>query len=270
MAMYLLILASNAIQTAIAEELPPGVPRVVNLDGSVNLPIMFSSHAYEKAAFTLLLQEAQDVATVLGLPEKKVITPGDVIKLHINPFGYSFMEKRIGTVTTENYHYGVVQSNKFSSLIVYNYDKVCDELRFGKRIAKSQFDTKTPLRLATEWLTAISIDVNGLNRVGRPSVAVSPFWNGLKKLGDAPKGPQFVPIYIVWWQSEQHRKEGSGSLAFVELYLPERKLLQLVVKDSRYILRKPLTVTNLSELFPGVAKIQTNIPPPVQIISDPF
>ena len=264
---FLLLVALGPV--GLGEELPPGVPRVINLDGSVSISPMFTSGAYAEAAFKLLVAEAQTVAGELGLDEDKVITPDDVIRCHINPFGYGYMENKIGWISTEHYHYYATQSNMFSSLVVNDYDRTGIAIRSREKVPLSQFDTNTPFLLATQWLARVSVDVKALGRECEPAVALSPFWNGLQKLGDPPKTSGFVPIYMVWWKSEKHRREGFGSSAFVELYLPEKKILQLTVKDPRYIRRKPLSVTNLAGLFPGVAKIETNGPPPPPTIVDP-
>ena len=121
----------------------------------------------------------------------------------------------------------------------------------------ARLDTKTPYLLATQWLAALSIDVNDLNQNCRVHVALSPFWNGLAKLGQQPVR-SFVPIYFIWWTSRQNRGEVADSVAYVKLFLPDKMLLQLSVEDPGYIQRKPLTFSNLGALFPGSATIITN------------
>jgi len=77
---------------------------------------------------------------------------------------------------------------------------------------------------------------------------------------------KFTPLYVVWWATrDRTRKPGTGG-AWVELFLPDKKLLQLTVKEPKYILRPPLVFTNLSALFPGKAEIITNKPSKLIII----
>jgi hypothetical protein len=95
------------------------------------------------------------------------------------------------------------------------------------------------------------MDVAGLNRDCRVSVTVDTGYV------QAPAG-KFVPIYWVSWAPTN----GEGfSSASVRLFTPTKTLLDLTVDDQKYILRKPLVFTNLPDLFPGVARINTNYPP---------
>ena len=71
---------------------------------------------------------------------------------------------------------------------------------------------------------------------------------------------QITPLYFVSWQPRGKKDDSADAAAYVELYLPTKQLLQLSVKDSRYILRPPLVFTNLAALFPGKAVIVTNYP----------
>ncbi len=119
-------------------------------------------------------------------------------------------------------------------------------------------DTNTAYQMATQWLAAIHMDVKALSRDCKARIAVSPMWSGLTELGDVPQ-KDFVPIYYVWWVPLENDAPGN-SPASVELYLPDKGLIQLRVDDPKYILRPPLVFTNLATLFPGVAPIFTNHP----------
>jgi hypothetical protein len=247
-----------------AQELPPGVPRSVSSDGTVNVPIMFTTKAFREEALRLIIQEANVVAKQLNLPEDLPITDADLSHFFITPFGDHYANKRIGNITTSHYWYGVEHGNKFSHLGVANYDRTCFALQDEGKYPIGLLDTKTPYQLATQWLATLSIDVKGLNHDFKPHVELSPFWNGLSKLGQRPK-KSFVPIYFVWWKP---KSEESGS-AFVELFLPKKMLIQLTVEDPKYILRKELVFTNLAALFPGSALITSNGPVKPQIIRPP-
>lgn len=248
-----------------AQELPPGVPRNVSPDGTIDVPLTFTSEAYRNEALRLLVQEANLVAKQLNLAEDLPIMESTLDHFFITPFGDHYAKKRIGNITTEHYWYGMAQGNRFSHLCVANYDKTCFSLQDEGKYPMARLDMKTPYQLATQWLATLSIDVKGLNHDSKPRVALSPFWNGLGRLGQKPK-KSFVPIYFVWWKS---KSADLGSAAYVELFLPKRMLIQLNVEDPHYILRKEVTFTNLAALFPGTALITSNSPPKPKIIRPP-
>jgi hypothetical protein len=235
--------------------LPAGVPRMVDRNGHViSINHGFTTPQYQLAAAQLLLQEANRAAEELRFPDEVLpITKSNVTELHVTPFGYSYIYKTIGVIGTSNYVYMVSKGDKLSGLCVAGYDEAC--LRLEKiSLPLEQMDTKAAYQLATQWLGCVSMDVNGLNRDCKAHVAVSPYWNGLSRLGETPR-KNFLPIYYVWWTSPQNDADGYGGIARVELFLPSQKLLQLSVDDPKYILRKPLVFTNLDSLFPGTGRV---------------
>jgi hypothetical protein len=270
-AFYLVLFATNgAFGCDALEELPQGVPRTIWPDGTIYIDPTFTTPAYQAAAFKLLLQEANIVARELRLPEKLPITETDVTYAYIVPFGYARTTKSVGNITTKNYFYNVREGNKFSHLTIANYDQKCLAYREQYQWPLDRMDTNAAYQLATQWLTALSMDVAGLNRDCEVRVALSPYWNDVRTLGEVPKGPKFVPIYYVWWTPTQNVAGGYGG-ASVELFLPTKTLIALGVDDPKYILRKPLVFTNLASLFP-----QTNAPvivitnwPPTKYLSAP-
>jgi hypothetical protein len=235
--------------------LPAGVPRMVDANGNVvSINHGFTTPQYERAAAQLLLQEANGAAEQLRLPDEVLpITKSNVTELHVAPFGYSYIYKTIGVIGTSNYVYLVSKGDKLSGLGVAGYDQACLSLE-KISLSLEQMDTNAAYELATQWLTSVSMDVNGLNRDCKAHVAVSPYWNGLSRIGQVPK-KNFVPIYSVWWTSPRNDAEGYGDVAYVELFLPAKKLLQLSIDDPKYILRKPLVFTNLDSLFPGTGQV---------------
>jgi len=241
-------------------ELPPGVPRTVDTNGNViYIDMDFTTKQYRQAAVKVLMQEANIVAKELQLPEQLPITETNLTEAVITPFGFNYQHKGIGSVGTKNYIYYVTKANKFNGVDVANYGPTCLGLK-KQSLPIEQMDTNAGYQLATQWLSAVSMDVNGLNRDCKAHVALTPDWNGLSELGQTPRGNVFVPIYYVWWTPKNETNKFGG--ASVELFLPTKKLLQLDVRESRYILRKPVVFTNLAEIFPGTAPITvfTNFP----------
>lgn len=235
--------------------LPTGVPRLVDANGNViSINHEFTTPQYQQAAIQLLLQEANRVAAEMQLsPEALPIKEANVKEITVAPFGYSYIHKCVGVVNTSNYVYMVSKGDKFSGLAVNDYDQTCLELD-KISLPTGQMNTNAALQLAIRWLTEASMDVKGLNRDCQAHVALSAYWNGLSKLGQIPE-KNFVPIYFLWWTTPENDAKGFGSVAYVELFLPAKKLIQMSVKDPKYILRKPLVFTNWASLFPGTGRI---------------
>jgi hypothetical protein len=216
----------------------------------------FTTKAYHDEALRLVIDEANAAAKDLRLPEKLPITTTDVKSSFISPFGYAYQNKKIGNITTERYFYGVEQGNKFSNVTITDYDKHCSEYRELYHWPLNKLDLNGALRLATNWLAALHVDMRRLNEESNVKCELSQFWNGLEHR-EMPLESNCVPIYYVSW-IPKNQAQNSNSLAMVELFLPTKTLLQLAVYDQKYILRKPVEFTNLNVLFPGTAPIVTN------------
>jgi hypothetical protein len=248
------------------EKLPSGVPRVVDTNGNfLSLNPWFTTGQYRQAAVTLMVNEANQVALEMHLTEQLPITESNLTETWVAPFGYHFIYRCLGNITTSNYFYIFAGADKFNGLGVANYDKTCISLE-REELPIKQLNLKGAYQLATQWLAAASMDVDGLNRDCKAHVAVSPYWNDLSTLGQKPK-KRFVPIYYVWWTPRDKADEFGG--ASVELFLPTKKLIQLSVAHSEYVLRKPLAFTNFDLLFPGTAPVTifTNFPVDTNIYS---
>ena len=226
---------------------------------------MFTTAKYENEALRLVIAEANKAAAALNLKEILPIMRTNLTKAFISPMGYTLRRQAVGNVTTSNYWYVVSRDYKLSEVSVANYDSRCLEYRVKHQIPIGQIDTNTPYQIATQWLAALSMDVQGLNRDCVARVAVSPHWNDLAELGDQPHGKTFTPLYYVWWTPKNPPRAGTGG-ASVELFLPTRTLISLTVNDPKYIQRRPLTFTNFATLFPDKAAITTNYPTEPAII----
>jgi len=241
-------------------QLPPGVPRSVDTNGNVvYVNHRFTTLAYQEEALKLVTEEANRAAKELALPEGLPITESNLVEYHISPFGFAYAYKMIGSITTKYYTYGVTAGNKFNSCTIANYDQACVALRRQLALPMADLNTNLAYELATQWLEAVQVDVGRLNKNCKVEIEPSHFWNGLPRSAQFTKR-NFVPIYDISWLSPRNQTEHYGDVAFVELYSPTEKLLQLSVGDPKYILRRPLIFTNLASLFPGVAVVHTNYP----------
>ncbi len=241
----------------VAGELPAGVPRTIWPDGTTTVDPMFTTQAYQKKAFRLVLQEANQVAKEMKLPEKLPITESNVVHTFISAFGFAYTYKAIGNVTTSNYWYGVEHGNKFSGLTIVDLDRHCFKYQEQYQWPVSRIDTNGAYQLATQWLAAMRMDVKALNRDCKVKITIDAFWNGLKP-GEELQKNTFVPIYNISWLSSNNQAENYGDVAYVQLFAPTKTLLQFAINNPKYILRKPVVFRNLATLFPGRALIKTN------------
>jgi hypothetical protein len=77
--------------------------------------LTFTTPAYRKVALRLVIEEANQVAQELNLPEQLPITETNLIEAHIAP--PRMAKIGIGNITTSNYVYYVSVGNKFSFLV---------------------------------------------------------------------------------------------------------------------------------------------------------
>lgn len=229
-----------------ATNLPPGVPPAYDLDGRYFYwGQMFTTKAYQKEAFKLVLQEANGAAKELHLPEKLPIAITNLTEVYISRYGGSRIgTEPIGNVSTMDYCYYVSLDHKLSFIEGTHQDQ--DGFRWRKQYKwpLSRINTNTPYQLATQWLAAVHMDVAGLNRDCEVHVVPDRNWNN-----PAFHERTFVPIYEVYWLSPLNKKKGYGDAASVKLLLPTKTLISLRVEDPQYILRPPIVFTNLYDLL---------------------
>lgn len=209
----------------------------------------FTTRAYHNEALRLVIKEAEKAARELQLPEKFPIITNDLVEAFIPPPAYAKKGRGLGTITTSNYFYSVAVGNKFSFLTKRNLEQDYEQLKTQYFWPMSQMNTNVAYQLATQWLTAASMDVNALNRDCRLGItAFTP---------EGPSGEHFVPVYWVSWSRKIKPPPWARSsaeyewkpVATVELFLPTKSLRQLHVNETQYILRKPIVVTNLDLLL---------------------
>lgn len=229
-----------------SENEPTNVPTVFSPWGTYSSAgLRFTTMAYQKEAFRLVLQEANKVAIELNLPETLPITETNLAELHITGYGRTRIHRKpIGNVSTKDFCYYVSIDHKLSYVEGTHQDQDALKWRIKYKWPLSRMDTNTPYQLATQWLAAVSMDVNGLNRDCEVHVVPDRYWNNPKF-----NAKTFVPIYEVYWLSRQNKATHFGDVASVRLFLPTKTLMSLRVEDPKYILRPPIVFTNLAELL---------------------
>jgi len=203
--------------------------------------------AYRKEAMKLILAEANQVAQALQLPERLPIRESDLAEFFLSPLPYARDEGAIGNVMTRNYVYSLARANKLCYVIGTHQLDDCVQWEKNYLWPLSRVDTNAAYQMATQWLSAASMDVAALNRDFHLSIKTDTVYT-------RPPPGKFVPVYSVAWCKPYEPIPGvifSGpnpkweSVASVSLFLPTKTLIQLRVEDPKYILRPTVTSTNL-------------------------
>lgn len=236
-----------------SRSLPPGVARTVDTNGDVeHIDLNYTTEAYKDEAFRLMILEANQAAQALHLEEDLPITRLKIDGARINPFGFYYQDGMMGYVATTNYTYRVLEAGKLDHVEIDHSYEVWRGLQ-DNLLPENQVDNQAAYQLATQWLSSLSVDVKALNHDCQLTVASSPVFNYVGS-GKEPIRRMFAPTYDVTWRLS------NDPAAHVQLYLPNKLLIQLAVYVPRYNLRPPIVFTNLAGLFPGQAVIKTNYP----------
>ena len=239
--------------------LPPGVARTVDTNGNVEfIEHFYSSDAFEAEEFRLMIQEANHAAQALHLEEDFPITRSRVSGARTSPFGFYYNQGMMGYVATTNYTYRVLSGGKLDHVEIDHSYEVWRGLQ-DELLPERKVDNHAAYQLATQWLGSLSVDVKALNRDCQLTVASTPVLNYVGS-GKKPTRRMFAPTYDVTWRTT------NGPAAYVQLYLPDKLLIQLSIDDLKYNLRPPLVFTNMAALFPAQAAIRTNFPVETKVI----
>ena len=98
----------------------------------------------------------------------------------------------------------------------------------------SLLNTNAAYNLALAALRAVRVDVEALGRDCRVHVSAM--------MPEGNSGNRFVPVYWVEWSLETGGSPAPA--ASVEIFKPTRETWQLKIWRSKYILRKPLALTD--------------------------
>lgn len=196
---------------------------------------LFISIAYKAAALQLMLGEANYFSRNLSLPTPHPIQVTDVKKSYVSPPRFGFG----GTIETTNFLFAFYQEG-----ILYD---VCRMENGENYLAVSKYEelAVTPsllngiqaYQLATQWLTAVSVDVVGLERKHKAIISQQPF-----HYPRSGTNVVLLPIYYVSWG------EGDTPPVRITLLGTTKELMELRLEDSSFSRRPPLVVTNAWEL----------------------
>jgi hypothetical protein len=217
--------------------------------------------AYRAVAVEKMLQEVNLFSDRLQLPTPHPIRMPDLTSTYV----FLPREGLNGVMTTENSYFSIDHGVLwcFSRLSVEGKESVVE--LFPKLIkTPSLVDSNSAYSLATQWLSAISMDVPALEHKYQPSVSQ---WFFYGKPEDLPKDvwsmPSVVstnvrtmlPIFDVVW--------GKGDSPPVKLTILgwKRELLSLRLEDKSFSRRPVMVITNAAELNampdPPVAELRS-------------
>jgi hypothetical protein len=223
-----------------------------------DLPVWFTTKAYQNQALTRMSEEANGVAHALNLPEKLPIVEKSLVAKYISPPLLARGLGGVGNITSENFMYCVSRGKKFSYLIGTHQEDDCRLWQQQHSWSKTNADSQVAYQLATQWLAAVSMDVQGLNRDLR--LVVKP-----DSISHRPERGTFLPVYRVSsckkWKStpgfNYSNKPEWEPVASVRVFVPTKTLMELRVEDSKYILRAPVVFTNLDFLLSQTNELDT-------------
>jgi hypothetical protein len=272
------------VQSVPAQTIPPEVTDPEEREIlAIAVKLTRPSLAYRTVAVEKLLREANIVSEQLKLPTPHPIQPSDA-NIRVRPPWFSKSDStnmslskadRIRAATF--FASGVVESANFAYSLggpencryVHRF-KIKDEdsiFDLYPELAKTPalIDTNGAYQLATQWLSAISVDVPALERKyklnyyqwffwGRPEDLTADHWT---YHAPTTTNRTMLPIFDVNWGD-------AGSPAVkVTILGTTKELMELRMEDSSFVRRPPLIITNAMEL-------NTRPDPPVKHLERPI
>ena len=209
---------------------------------------LFGSMAYRAVATERMLEEANYFCRQLHLPISQPIQVTNIVSLIIRSprdgFGGTFVAKGFG-FSFPNPGEGklcYVSRDEIRSRILAMYPVLAK--------TPSLIDTNGAYQLATQWLSAISVDVPALERKHKLIFRQWFFWG---KPEDLPKAngwqltsvttnKTLLPIFDVKWG------DADNPAVKVTILGSTKELMELRMEDSSFSRRPPLVITNALEL----------------------
>lgn len=232
------MVAAGASQLTIADEVWPAVPATDSAGRHIPR-FAYTTKAYRREAFNLVLREVNQVAKDMKLEGDLPLGRGNIVQCFISPYGFARASGAIGNITTRKFTYYISVGRKFSYIDGNEQFGDCRKYQSLYTWPTNRIDHDEAYRQATNWLALASMDVKSLNRDCKCSVSLETNYIA------SPRG-MFVPVYWVDWKKPN---QSFGGVASVRLFTPTNALLQLRVEDAAYILRPPLAFTNLPALL---------------------
>lgn len=204
--------------------------------------------AYKYVAIALMVAEINYCSQKLQLPLDGPVRGESLQLVHVsNPYVTGFG----GTLETTNYSFIFYKDGRLRRIQRINRFKEIPlrQLQWQQAKMSSLIDTNGAYRLATNWLTAISVDVTALEQSFQGSVEQRIFYPDATSLDDPPEKKSRVvllPIFHVFWGDK------SKPVIMVSIFGPTKEMLGIYQNDDSFS-RRP------KELLKDV-QILLNIP----------
>lgn len=189
---------------------------------------LFVPLAYKYAAIAVMLAEINYCANELRLPEALPITRGSLRTEHVaKPFLTGFG----GTLETDTFSFVFFKSGRLRQIVRINrFERVpLRELQSKQARMRSLIDTNGAYQLATNWLTAISVDIAKLEGRYPSSVEQKTFYPDSTQFDDPNekrKRVMLLPIFHVKWGNPKE------PAVMVSMYGPTKELLGIYLDDE--------------------------------------
>lgn len=253
------------VRSVLAQEVSPEItdPEERELLG-LALKLNHVSLAYRAVAVEKLLREANFFSEQLKLPTPHPIQSSDA-HIWVSPPWFNKSDSTNTSLSKADrvraatfFASGVVESGNFSFVLggianrrsIHRF-KIKDEdsiFDLYPELSKtpSLIDTNGAYQLATQWLSAISVDVPALERKNKPTFDQRFFWG---KAEDLPKDDRWtnppattnktlLPIFSVSW----------GDAVSVTILGTTKELMALGMEGNSFVRYPPLIITNAMEL----------------------
>jgi hypothetical protein len=276
------IAISGFVLNGVAEEQrnPCGL---TDADGREIMSLIHSNHlaqtslAYKSAVAPRMLEEANWLSERLKLPPPHPIQPFDVKRIYVIAPWYSGLDRAFlntnipspiarvlaakvairGFIETTNFNFGFDWGKLVHVCRMEGGKNYIDDDKLDKWVKMpSLIDESQAYQLATEWLTAIDVDMAALAKL---KWTVHP----LRYLPSGATNPVVMPFYYVDFGSRHLHSENMDSdepLIEIKILGVTKELMELSIADETLSHRSQIIITNAMEL----SRIPDPSPMPLQ------
>jgi hypothetical protein len=201
--------------------------------------------AYKYVAIAVMLVEINFCAGRLQLMNEAPITVKSLNLQHVaNPYVTGFG----GTLETTNYSFVFFEDGKLRRIQRINkFEKIpLRALQLKLYRMPSLINTNEAYQLATNWLSAISVDVLTLEQRHPHSVIQKYFYpdsTSIKDLPEKRKKIALLPIFHVFWGDEKE------PAVMVSIFGPTKEMLGIYQNDDSFSLRPAELVKDADKLL---------------------
>jgi hypothetical protein len=200
--------------------------------------------AYRYVSLAVLIAEANYIVGNLQLPQLPEVNETNLVGAYVAP---EFFGSCTGTLDTRSYSFGFSDSGE----VRYVWKRATfDNIHIAERntlLFKQApvIDTNDAYHLASNWLSALHVDVHALETSNAAKILREFQWEDTTHWHDAGyDGPKkFLPLFEIKWGGANHDE------AMVEIDGRGPELLRLRVEDENLIERPGELLTNRIDLF---------------------